>query len=290
MRRIRPLLSAELVLLLGLLALIGVGYLAERWLLVGQSAPVAPTTAIILASAPAIVWFLGLRAHEGELSVSPGSIVVLMFVGALLAGPAAEFVASGAVAPQPLVPPSTSPLDLASLVALGAIALCYEGAKFLSVRFLYLGSSRPWGDPLALLLAATAIALGVATFSLARELIDLGAVPLGVGAVRAAALVLIHTACAAIGACALITTRGVDTGAGRRAAVMLAGVLLAATLHVLFLSGFSLLEADGLTARPGRAAAVIALVAAVVLVGATLLAARLSRRAFTPPRDPEDSP
>jgi hypothetical protein len=276
MRRARPLLSAELVLLLGLLSLVGLGTLAERWLLAGEAAPIAAWAALAIGSTPMLLWLLGLRAQEGELDRSPHAMALLFALGAFVAGPIAHFAIGYAAAGHPLATPSREILGAPQLVlAVAVIGLTYEAAKYLAIRY-----TSPLHDhlhPLTLLIAATAVALGVAAHDIYRELLSLGAIPLGLGATRAAAIALSHAACAAILACVLIAARVRAWPATRRAAAFTGGVIAAATVHGALRLAHALIEADGLAARPGRAAAIVALGAAAMLVALTLVAARLGR-------------
>jgi hypothetical protein len=274
MRRARPLLSAELVLLLGLLALVGVGTLIERWIMSGASTSVGAIPALLIAALPALIWILGLRAHEGELGIANSSIALLFALGAFIAGPSARFAVERALADHPLVAPSLAMVGPAQiLVAIGVVGLSYEAAKYLAVR--YTAYHHGHGDPLTLLIAATAVALGVAAHDVYRELSSIGAIPLGLGATRAAAIPLAHAACAAVTACALIAVRTRRWSTPRRAAVLVAGIAVAAAMHGGLLLAHAALEADELRAHPGQAAAAVAVAAAALLVGLTLAAARL---------------
>jgi hypothetical protein len=277
MRRARPLLSAELVLLLGLLALVGVGTLVERWLLAGEAAAIPVWAALAVAATPMLLWLLALRAHEGALELSPQAIALLFALGAFVAGPIAHFVIERAAAGHPLAAPARAPLETPQLLlAIAVIGLTYEGAKYLATRYttpLYAHL-----HPLTLLVVATAVALGVAAHDIYRELASLSAIPLGLGATRAAALALSHAACAAIVACALIAVRIRGLAAARRAVALTTGVLAAAAVHGALRIAHATIEADGLTARPGQAAVVVALAAAALLVASTVTASRLSKQ------------
>lgn len=290
MRRARPLLSAELVLFLGLLALVGVGYLAERWLFGGESAPIGVAAALGIAAAPGGIWFLALRAHERELlsaherelASSQRAVAALFGLGVFVVGPVAYFAIELALAEPPLAAPRPSTLRPARIVAaFGVVGLGYETAKYLAIRYTtYRHESR---DPITLFVGATAVALGVAAHDVYRELTALGAIPLGDGILRAAAVPLVHAASAAATACALIALRTRSWSGSRRTGVVLAGVAAAALAHGSFDLVYAAIEDGGLRAHPGRAAASLALAAPVLLVALTLFAAWLCPPAESEP-------
>ena len=289
MRRTRPVLSAELILLLGLLALVGLGYLVERWLLSGDSAPIGPVAALAIAAAPTCIWALGLRAHAGELDYSTSALVALFALGAFIAAPAARFAIELGAPQHPLAPAPLAPFGLPRVVvAIGVVGLAYESAKYLAIR--YTEYRREGGDSIAILIAATAVALGVAAHDVYRELTSLGAIGLGLGATLAAATSLTHAAVAAIAACALIAARTRAPSPARRAALLAGGVVTAAIAHGALSFAHAALEADGLSARPDRAAIALSLIAAAMLVGLTFAAARLSHRRASERAETGDAP
>jgi protease PrsW len=274
--RVRTVVAAEILLLVGLAALVAAAWLVERGFGLDQPLALGRSGAAAVAAAPAVLW-LGYVYSQDRLEAAPKHYLIgTFFLGAFLAGPIAQWLLDGTLAPHPASAPDLDPLSAARLVrAVLVVAVAQELAKYMVVRYGVYRTSEV-DQPLDALVYMTAGALGYAAFLTFDELTGSGGrALLSVAAARSVVTALAHACFAAVVGYALGVAKFAAASPLRRALRLTGGLAIAVLLNGQFLLVSGTLAARGLEATPWRAVAYGFGFAAAVFIVASLLIRRL---------------
>jgi RsiW-degrading membrane proteinase PrsW (M82 family) len=269
LRRARVLVGTKFTLVAGLVGFVVVAWLIE--LVAGLKAPVdlGPMLAGVMAGIPAVLWlgvFYLMDRHEPE----PKQLVVgVCVLGALIAGPLADFVQAQAAPPVALEVHGLSSLSLDRVIyAVLVIGLAQEMCKYAVVRYtIYM--SREFDEPMDGIVYMMACGTGFAAWINYHRLSGQGnSVYLSTGAAQAVVTTLAHASFA--GALGYVMGRAKFSrrSALVRGVLLMAGLLGAAALNGQFSLVKNLLEQEGMEQHPwhgvGYAAACASAVFAVI--------------------------
>src|SRR6185436_7668807 len=147
LRRARALVGTKFQLIAGLVGFVLVAWLVE--LVAGiRAVSLGPILAAVMAAIPAVLWlgfFYLMDRHEPEPKQLVAGVCVL---GALIAGPLADFVQYQAVPPVALTVPGLSAFSLDRIIhAMLVVGLSQEMCKYAVVRYtIYM--SREFDEPM----------------------------------------------------------------------------------------------------------------------------------------------
>jgi len=187
------LLGGKLALVAWLIIFVALAWLAEKILGLDEPLRFHPTLALVLAGVPAGLWlafFYVYDRHEPE----PKHYVAGVFtLGALIAGPLADFVVFQLSPPVPLAQQGLSPFSLDRLLhAALIVGLVQEMCKYVVVRYTIYMSSE-FDEPMDGVVYMTAVGTGFAMWTNYHRLNDLGhSVLLSTGAALAVVTTLAH--------------------------------------------------------------------------------------------------
>jgi len=280
--RVRPPLSAQAILLGGLLGFVALVFAIDR--LSGAAVVVGPVAAVPLALIPALLWlvYFYLRdIHEPE----PTHYVVGVFLlGALVAAPFATFV-TDAVFKVPTwgVLPRWGLTE--AVAAFLIIAPVQEVSKYLVVRYtVYL--STEFDEPMDGIVYMTAAGLGFATALNIQQMTRAPQVALTTAAINAVTVTLAHASLSGVVGYALGRAKFLGSE-GHQTRVLAVGLAVAMALS----GGFSMIEhvatRHGLDYRPAWGLASAALFAMLVFA---LLSVLVDRHLARSPHKPVAAP
>ena len=280
--RVRPPLSAQAILLGGLLGFVALVFAIDR--LSGAAVVVGPVAAVPLALIPALLWlvYFYLRdIHEPE----PTHYVVGVFLlGALVAAPLATFV-TDAVFKVPTwgVLPRWGLTE--AVAAFLIIAPVQEVSKYLIVRYtVYL--STEFDEPMDGIVYMTAAGLGFATALNIQQMTRSPQVALTTAAINAVTVTLAHASLSGVVGYALGRAKFLGSE-GHQTRVLAVGLAVAMALS----GGFSMIEhvatRHGLDYRPAWGLASAALFAMLVFA---LLSVLVDRHLARSPHKPAVAP
>lgn len=280
--RVRPPLSAQAILLGGLLGFVALVFAIDR--LSGAAVVVGPVAAVPLALIPALLWlvYFYLRdIHEPE----PTHYVVGVFLlGALVAAPLATFV-TDAVFKVPTwgVLPRWGLTE--AVAAFLIIAPVQEASKYLVVRYtVYL--STEFDEPMDGIVYMTAAGLGFATALNIQQMTRAPQVALTTAAINAVTVTLAHASLSGVVGYALGRAKFLGSE-GHQTRVLAVGLAVAMALS----GGFSMIEhvatRHGLDYRPAWGLASAALFAMLVFA---LLSVLVDRHLARSPHKPVEAP
>lgn len=265
LQRARLLVGTKFLLIAGLVGFVVVAWLAELVAGLHHAVDLGPLLAALMAGIPAALWlgfFYLMDRHEPE----PKQLVVgVCVLGALVAGPLADFVQYQAVPPIALEVHGLSPWSADRvLYAVLVAGLAQEMCKYAVVRYtIYM--SREFDEPMDGIVYMMACGTGFAVWVNYHRLSGQGhQVYLSTGAAQAVVTTLAHASFA--GALGYVMGRAKFS---RRSAPIRALLLMAGLLGAAVLNGhFSVVEnwviQSGMAQHPWRGVGYAALSAAAV--------------------------
>src|SRR5262245_41832586 len=136
LRRARVLVGTKFLLIVGLVSFVVIAWLVELIVGLDSAVHLGSLLAAVMACIPAVLWlgfFYLMDRHEPE----PKQLVLGVFLlGALIAGPIADFIQYQAVPPVPLEVEGASALSLDHvLYAVLVAGLTQEMCKYVVVRY-----------------------------------------------------------------------------------------------------------------------------------------------------------
>jgi RsiW-degrading membrane proteinase PrsW (M82 family) len=248
----------EAILVLGLVAFVGLAWLAGRILGLDRPIELGAPGALIACAVPALLW-LGYFYLQDRVEPEPRHYVLGVYLlGAFVAQPISGFI----VGLWPAPTPSGGISGPALLAAIVPVGLAAELAKYLVVRYsIYL--SDEFDEPMDGIVYMTAAGIGFATAENVRALAAAGGkVFLATGAVNIVVTTLAHGCFAGVQGYALGIAR--FSSPGRRGPIILSGLLVAAALNGLFGLLETQVRVAGMEVQPWRGVAFAAVFAAGV--------------------------
>jgi RsiW-degrading membrane proteinase PrsW (M82 family) len=267
--RARASLTAQAVLLGGLLAFVVVVFVLDR--LRGATAPVGAATAVPLALIPALLWmaYFYLRdIHEPE----PTHYVIGVFLlGALVAAPIATWITDALYkVPTWGALPRWGLTE--AVAAFLVLAPAQEMSKYLVVRYtVYL--SAEFDEPMDGIVYMTAAGLGFATAWNIMQMTRAPQIALTTAAINAVTTTLAHASLSGVVGFALGRAKFIGSE-GRQTRVLALGLGAAIVLSGLFTMIESVATRHGLDYRPALGLASAAVFAVLVFVLLSVLVDR----------------
>jgi|SRR6185436_2193364 len=198
LRRARALVGTKFQLIAGLVGFVLVAWLVE--LVAGiRAVSLGPILAAVMAAIPAVLWlgfFYLMDRHEPEPKQLVAGVCVL---GALIAGPLADFVQYQAVPPVALTVPGLSAFSLDRIIhAMLVVGLSQEMCKYAVVRYtIYM--SREFDEPMDGIVYMMACGTGFAVWVNYHRLSGQNhEVYLSIGAAQAVVTTLAHASFAGL--------------------------------------------------------------------------------------------
>lgn len=279
------LVGTKFLLIAGLVGFVLITWLVELVAGLDRAVHLGPMLAAVMAGIPAIFWlgfFYVMDRHEPEPKQLVAGVCVL---GALVAGPLADFVQYQVVPPGALEVHGLSALSLDRVLYAVLIAgLAQEMCKYAVVRYtVYM--SREFDEPMDGIVYMMACGTGFAVWVNYHRLSDQGhSVYLSTAAAQAVVTTLAHASFA--GALGYVMGRAKFS---RRRAPIRGILLFAGLLGAALLNGqFAVVEAwviqTGMAQHPWRGVGYAAVCAAAVFLGIWFVSQRLlSRSPFRRP-------
>jgi RsiW-degrading membrane proteinase PrsW (M82 family) len=274
--RVRTIVASEILLLVGLLAVVVAAWLVEHGFGLARPLAMGTPALVAIAAAPGALWLGYFHSHD-RLEPAPKHYVAATYLmGAFLAGPIAGWLIGGLAEVHPATAPDLDPLSLAHLVrAFLVIAVAQEVCKYAVVRYGVYRTAE-LDQPLDALVYMTAAGLGYAAYLTYRELAASGGeVFLSAAVARSVVTALAHACFAAILGYALGVAKFASASVYRRAVWLMLGLAVAVVLDGQFLVVSGILASRGLEVTPWRVVAYSFGFAAAVFIAASLLIRRL---------------
>jgi RsiW-degrading membrane proteinase PrsW (M82 family) len=284
LRRARTLVGSKFLLIAGLVGFVLFAGLAELVIGLHEAVNLGPILAGAMAAIPAALWlgfFYLMDRHEPEPKQLVAGVCVL---GALIAGPLADFVQYQAVPPVALAVPGLSAFSLDRVVyAVLVVGLVQEMCKYAVVRYtIYLSSEfdEPMDGIVYMMACGTGFAVWVNYHRLSGQNHQ---VYLSIGAAQAVVTTLAHASFAGLLGYVLGRAKFSRRRAPARGALLMLGLLIAAALNGQFTILENWVLSRGLAQHPwygvGYAAVSAAAIFGVIwLASQRLLAASPFRR------------
>ena len=276
LRRARVLVGSKFVLIAGLVGFVLIAWLIELVGGVHHAVHLGPVLASLMAGIPALFWlgfFYLMDRHEPEPKQLVAGVCVL---GALIAGPLADFVQYTAVPPSALEMNGINPLALDRVLYAVLIAgLAQEMCKYAVVRYtIYV--SREFDEPMDGIVYMMACGTGYAVWANYHRLSGQGhQVYLSHAAAQAVVTTLAHASFAGALGYVMGRAKFSQRRASLRGLLVMLGLLGAAGLN----GGFSVVEnwvvTSGLAQHPWRGVGYAALFASAVFAITWIAAQRL---------------
>ncbi|HLL22684.1 MAG TPA: PrsW family glutamic-type intramembrane protease [Kofleriaceae bacterium] len=279
LRRARVLVGTKFLLVAGLVGFVLVAWLVELVAGIDHAVDLGPVLAAAMAGIPALFWlafFYVLDRHERE----PKQLVIgISVLGALVAGPLADFVQYQAVPPQALELHGLEPLALDRIIYAVLVAgLAQEMCKYAVVRYtVYL--SREFDEPMDGIVYMMACGTGFAVWVNYHRLSGQNhSVYLSTAAAQAVVTTLAHASFA--GALGYVMGRAKFSrrSAPLRGLLLMLGLLGAATLNGQFSVAESWITQSGMAQHPWRGVGYAALCALAVFSVIWILTQQLLAR------------
>jgi RsiW-degrading membrane proteinase PrsW (M82 family) len=285
LRRARALVSTNFLLIAGLVGFVLITGLVELVAGLHDAVHLGPLLAAAMAAIPAVLWlgfFYLMDRHEPEPKPLVAGVCVL---GALVAGPVAEFLLSQLAPPVALAAHGLSPFALDRVVHAVLVAgLSQEMCKYAVVRYtIYM--SREFDEPMDGIVYMMACGTGYAVWVNYHRLSGQNhEVQLSIGAAQAVVTTLAHASFAGLLGYVMGRAKFSRRSALVRGTLLMLGLLGAAALNGQFTIIENWVLSRGLSQQPwygvGYAALSAAAMFAVIwLVSQRLLAASPFRRA-----------
>jgi RsiW-degrading membrane proteinase PrsW (M82 family) len=268
--RAATLAKTEILLVLGLCAVVAGAWAVERTLGLDGPVQIGPVVSLVMSVVPGLLWLAYFYMQDRDEPEPKHYVLGVFLLGAFVAAPVAGFFGWHAVPGRGFTPENL-------VLAVIPCGLAQEFAKYMVVRYsVYL--SDEFDEPLDGIIYMTAAGIGFATAENYHYLRGLsGSVFLATGVMNVVVTTLAHGSIAGVLGYALGQAR-FTAAPGRRAGLLLGALLLASVLN----GAFNLLEAmvkvSGMHVEPWRGVAFAAVFAALVFAGTYALMAR-SRRA-----------
>jgi RsiW-degrading membrane proteinase PrsW (M82 family) len=284
LRRARALVGTKFLLIAGLVGFVLIAWLVELVAGIHDAVNLGPILAGVMAGIPAVFWlgfFYMMDRHEPEPKQLVAGVCVL---GALIAGPLADFVQYQAVPPVALGVPGLSAFSLDRVVyAVLVLGLSQEMCKYAVVRYtIYM--SREFDEPMDGIVYMMACGTGFAVWVNYHRLSGQNhQVYLSIGAAQAVVTTLAHASFAGLLGYVMGRAKFSRRSAPVRGILMMFGLLGAAALNGQFTLVENWVQSRGLTQQPwygvGYAALSAAAMFALIWLGSLrLLAASPFRR------------
>ncbi len=268
--RAATLAKTEILLVLGLCAVVAGAWGAERALGLDGPIRIGRAVSLVMAVVPGLLWLAYFYLQDRDEPEPKHYVLGVFLLGAFVAAPVARFLGWHAAPRGDLTPEGI-------LLAVVPCGLAQELAKYLVVRYsVYL--SEEFDEPLDGIIYMTAAGIGFATaenYSYLRGLS--GNVFLAAGVMNVVVTTLAHGSIAGVLGYALGQARFMAAPA-RRAGLLLGALLLASVLNGAFTLLETRVKVSGMSVEPWRGVAFAAVFAALVFAGTYALMAR-SRRA-----------
>ena len=285
LRRARTLVGTKFLLIAGLVGFVLLAGLVELVAGIHDAVSLGPVLAGIMAAIPAALWlsvFYLLDRHEPEPKQLVAGVCVL---GALIAGPLADFVLSEAAPPIALAVPGLSPFSLDRVLhAVLVVGLAQEMCKYAVVRYtIYM--SREFDEPMDGIVYMMACGTGFAVWVNFHRLSGQNhQVYLSIGAAQAVVTTLAHASFAGFLGYAIGRAKFSRRSAPVRGTLIMLGLVGSAALNGQFTIVEDWVLTRGLAQHPwyglGYAALSAAAIFGLIWLGSQrLLAASPFRRA-----------
>ncbi len=278
-------MGSKFLLIGGLVGFVFVSWLIELMVGLHRAIHLGPLFSIPLAIVPAALWlgfFYLWDRHEPEPKHFVAGVCAL---GALVAGPLAEFVVSQMVPTVGLMQRGLSPWSLDRLVhAILVVGLAQEMCKYTVVRYtIYL--SREFDEPMDGVVYMMAVGTGFAAWINYRAMSSADGVFLSTATAHAVVTTLAHASVAGVLGYVMGRAKFTKRKAPVRGLLLMLGLLGAAALNGQFGLVEGWLDPSGVQAQPWRGIVFAAVMAALVFFGVMLASQRLL--ATSPFRVPE---
>jgi RsiW-degrading membrane proteinase PrsW (M82 family) len=235
LRRARTLVGTKFLLIAGLVGFVLLAGLVELVAGIHDAVSLGPVLAGIMAAVPAALWlsvFYLLDRHEPEPKQLVAGVCVL---GALIAGPLADFVLAEAAPPIALAVPGLSPFSLDRVLHAVLVAgLAQEMCKYAVVRYtIYM--SREFDEPMDGIVYMMACGTGFAVWINFHRLSGQNhQVYLSIGAAQAVVTTLAHASFAGFLGYVMGRAKFSRRSAPVRGALIMLGLLGSAALNGQF--------------------------------------------------------
>jgi protease PrsW len=275
--RVRTVVAAEVLLLVGLFAIVIGAWLVERGFALDEPLVLGRARAVAVAATPALLWLGYFHIQDRHERTPKHYVIVTYLLGAGVAGPLGQYVLELVLRPHPAAAVDLDPLSAAHLVrAFLVVAVVQVFATFAVVRFSVY-RTRELDEPVDGLIYATAAALGYASYVTYVELgAGLGAAFLSLAAARSVVTALAHACFAAVIGYAIGIAKFASTAPLRRAGRLAAWLALAVVLAGQYQIVSGALATRGLEATPWRTVAYGFGFAAAVVIAMSPLLRRLA--------------
>lgn len=279
LRRARVLVGTKFLLIAGLLGFVVITWLVQ--LVAGLDKPihVGAWLAALLAGVPAVLWlgfFYLMDRHEPEPKRLVAGVSIL---GALIAGPLADFVQYQVVPPYALEMQSVGAFALdRMLYAMFVQGLSQELCKYAVVRYTVY-TSREFDEPMDGIVYMMACGTGFAVWTNYHQLSAQGhSVHLAAGVAKAVVMTLAHASFAGALGYVLGRAKFSRRSAPIRGLMLFGGLVIAAVLNGQFASVEASVIPAGMTVEPWRGIGVAAGFAAAVYLAIWLASRQLLAR------------
>ncbi len=273
MSRARTFVTAEILMLVGLMAYIAIAVGLERMLNLQGPVTLSPISALALSCIPAFLW-LGYFHSQDRLEPEPKAYVFGSFLlGAFVAAPCAGFLVD-LTAQSASFHLSFDALSVERWVfAIAIVGLSQELCKYLVVRYsLYV--SKEFDEPLDGIIYMSASGIGFAVYESYHFLLSSdGSIYLSAGATQTVVTTLAHASFAGVVGFALGHAKFIQSS--RRSALLITGIVAAGVLNGGFHMILDGLSTHGLTPSPWRRVLFSLAFAAVVFLLISFLMRKL---------------
>lgn len=269
-------MGSKLVLVGGLVVYVALVWIVEQAAGLRGAVSLSPLLALLLAAVPAALW-LGFFYLQDRHEPEPKDFVAGVFVlGALVAGPLADFVAYQLAPPQPLAQHGLSPFAADRVVhAILVVGLAQELCKYLVVRYTIYGSSE-FDEPMDGVVYMMAVGTGFAVWVNYHRLQDLGhSVFLSTGTAMVVVTTLAQASFAGFLGYVLGRAKFTRRSPLVRTLLLFLGLMLAAVLNGQFALVEIWISSSGLAQEPWRGVGYAAAFAVVMFALLMLLSRRL---------------
>ncbi len=289
LRRARLLAGTNLTLVAGLVLFVALIWVIEQVAGIHGPVSLSPPLAIVVAGIPAALW-LGFFYLQDRHEPEPKELVAGVFaLGALIAGPMADFLLAQLAPAQPLQVAGLSAFSLDHMIrAVLVVGLAQELCKYVVVRYT-IYTSREFDEPMDGVVYMMAAGTGFAVWRNYHGLQDLGdqSVLLSTGAAMVVVTTLAHASFA--GALGYVMGRAKFSrrSPALRAVMLGLGLLFAALLNGQFAMFETWISSSGLEHHPWKSVGYAAVFAEVMFLVLMFASRRLLRDSPFNPERPE---
>lgn len=279
--RIRPPLSAQAILLGGLLAFVGIVLAIDH--LRGTATAVGSLVALPLALIPAVLWLIYFYLRDIHEPEPTHYVVGVFLLGALVAAPIATYVTDALFkVPAWGVLPRWGVTE--AVAAFLIVAPVQEAAKYIVVRYtVYL--SAEFDEPMDGIVYMSAAGLGFATAMNVQQLTRAPQIALTTAAINAVTVTLAHASLSGVVGFALGRAKFIGSE-GHQTRTLSLGLAVAIVLSGAFSMVEHVATRHGLDYRPAWGLASAALFAVVVFA---LLSVLVDRHLANSPHRPREA-